>query len=45
MFDRYDITNDRDQHEALRATQEYRQQQAAALREELAAMPQRSAVN
>jgi integrase len=43
MFDRYDITNDRDQREALRATQEYRQQQATALREKLTAMPQRSA--
>jgi integrase len=43
MFDRYNITNDRDQRDALRATQEYRQQQASALREKIAAMPQRSA--
>jgi integrase len=28
MFDRYNISNERDQREALRATQEYRQQQA-----------------
>jgi len=31
MFDRYDITNERDQREALRATETYRQQQAAQL--------------
>jgi integrase len=43
MLDRYNVTNDRDQREALRATQEYRQQQAAALREKIASMPQRSA--
>jgi integrase len=29
MFDRYNITNERDRREALRQTQEYRQQQAA----------------
>jgi hypothetical protein len=29
MFDRYNISNERDQREALRATQTYRQQQAA----------------
>ena len=29
MFDRYDITSERDQREALRATQTYRQQQRA----------------
>jgi len=43
MFDRYDITNDSDQRAALRATREYRQQQAAALRDKMAAVPQRSA--
>jgi hypothetical protein len=29
MFDRYNISNERDQREALRATQMYRQEQAA----------------
>jgi len=43
MFDRYDITNERDQREALRATQEYRQQQAATQRGKFRAMPQQSA--
>jgi hypothetical protein len=29
MFDRYNIANERDQREAMRATQIYRQEQAA----------------
>ena len=43
MFDRYNIHDERDQREALRATQAYRQQQAVAQREKLTTMPQRSA--
>ena len=39
MFDRYNIHDERDQREALRATQAYRQQQAASQREKLASMP------
>lgn len=41
MFDRYNITDERDRRQALRATQEYRQEQAAA--ERVTAMPNRSA--
>jgi len=43
MFDRYNIHDEKDQREALRATQAYREQQAAVQREKIAAMPQRSA--
>jgi integrase len=39
MFDRYNIHDERDQREALRATQAYREQQAALQRERLATMP------
>jgi integrase len=39
MFHRYDITDGRDQREALRAVKAYREQQIAAQRENLAAMP------
>jgi integrase len=39
MFDRYNIHDERDQREALRATQAYREQQAAMQRERLAKMP------
>jgi len=39
MFDRYNIHDERDQREAMRATQAYREQQAAAQREKLAALP------
>ena len=39
MFDRYNIHDERDQREALRATQAYREQQAAVQRERLARMP------
>jgi integrase len=42
MFDRYNIHDDRDQLEALRAARAYREHQAATQREKLAAMPQRS---
>jgi integrase len=42
MFQRYDICNERDQREALRATEAYRQQQAAQA-EEITVMPQQSA--
>lgn len=43
MFDRYNIHDERDQREALRATQAYREQQAALQREKLSTIPQRSA--
>jgi hypothetical protein len=39
MFDRYNIHEERDQRQALRATQAYRLQQAAMQRERLAKMP------
>jgi integrase len=39
MFDRYNIHDERDQREALRATQAYREQQAALQRERVATMP------
>jgi hypothetical protein len=39
MFDRDNIHDERDQREALRATQAYREQQAASQREKLASMP------
>ena len=39
MFDCYNIHDERDRREALRATQAYREQQAAMQRERLAAMP------
>jgi hypothetical protein len=39
MFDRYNSDDERDQREALRATQAYREQQAAMQRERLAKMP------
>jgi hypothetical protein len=39
----YNIHDERDQREALKATQAYREQQAALQREKLTAMPQRSA--
>jgi integrase len=42
MFDRYNIHDDRDQLEALRAARGYREQLAAAQREKTTAMPQRS---
>lgn len=42
MFDRYNIHDDRDQLEALKAARAYREQQAAAQREKVAGMPQRS---
>jgi len=42
MFDRYNIHDERDQREALRATQAYREQQAAAQREKLATLPKPS---
>jgi integrase len=42
MFQRYDICNERDQREALRATEAYRQQQAAQA-EKITVMPQQSA--
>ncbi len=42
MFDRYNIHDERDQREALRATQAYREQQAVLQRERLAALPMRS---
>jgi len=42
MFDRYNIHDERDQREALRAIQAYRGQQAALQREKLATMPQRT---
>lgn len=42
MFDRYNIHDERDQREALRATQVYREQQAAALREKVAPIRQQS---
>lgn len=42
MFQRYDICNERDQREALRATEAYRQQQAAKA-EKITVMPQQSA--
>lgn len=45
MFDRYNIHDERDQREALRATQSYREQQATQQREKLAAMPTRAGVN
>ena len=38
-FDRYNITDGRDQREALRALKAYREQQAVAQREKLATMP------
>lgn len=38
-FDRYNITDGRDQREALEATKTYREQQAAAQREKLATIP------
>jgi integrase len=41
MFQRYDICNERDQREALRATEAYRQQQAAQA-EKITVMPQQS---
>jgi integrase len=43
MFDRYNIHDERDQREALRATHAYREQQAALQREKLATVPQSSA--
>lgn len=43
MFDRYNIHDERDQREALRATQAYREQQATLQRGKLATMPQRAA--
>ena len=43
MFDRYNIHDERDQRKALRATQAYREQQAALQHEKLTAMPQHSA--
>ena len=45
MFDRYNIHDERDQREALRTTQAYREQQATQQREKLAAMPTRAGVN
>jgi len=42
MFNRYNIHDQRDQREALRATQAYREQQAAAQRKKLATLPQKS---
>jgi hypothetical protein len=42
MFDRYNIANENDQREALRATAAYRQQQAAQP-EKITVMPQQSA--
>jgi integrase len=39
MFDRYNIHDERDQREALRATQAYRQQRAAMQSERLTKMP------
>ena len=42
MFQRYDICNEHDQREALRATEAYRQQQAAQA-EKITVMPQQSA--
>jgi len=38
MFDRYNIHDERDQREAMRATQAYREQQAASQRERVAKM-------
>jgi hypothetical protein len=43
VFDRYNIHDERDQREALRATQAYRQQQAAVQREKLASASRQSA--
>lgn len=40
MFDRYNIHDERDQREALRATQAYREQQAAALKDKITPMRQ-----
>jgi integrase len=40
MFKRYDITDGRDQRQALRSLRTYREQQAAAERQKLAAMPE-----
>jgi integrase len=42
MFDRYNIHDERDQREALRATQAYREQQAVLQREKLATMSRRA---
>jgi len=42
MFKRYDITDGRDQREALRAVKAYREKQAAAQRKKLTTMPARS---
>lgn len=42
MFDRYNIHDERDQRQALRATQAYREQQAALRREKLPTVPRRS---
>ena len=42
MFDRYNIHDERDQRDALRAIQAYRGQQAALQREKLVTMPQRT---
>jgi hypothetical protein len=42
MFDRYNIANENDQREAMRATAAYRQQQAAEP-DKITAMPQKSA--
>lgn len=39
MFDRYNITDGRDQREALEAVKAYREQQATAQREQLAELP------
>ena len=44
MFDRYNIHDERDRREALRAIQSYREQQAALQRERLAAMPVRTGI-
>jgi integrase len=42
MFDRYNIHDDRDQLEALKAARSYREQQAAALREKVSPIRQQS---
>jgi hypothetical protein len=42
MFQRYDICNERDQRETLRATEAYRQQQAAQA-EKIMVLPPQSA--
>jgi integrase len=42
MFDRYNIHDERDQREALRTTQAYREQQASAQRNKIIVRPQQS---